>query len=79
MNLVLNVLIGGVDTSQSQLTHAVRLLASHPDQWELLASDPSLAASAADESRDEILRSAVVRIQVTKVVTRRTPAGTRML
>src|SRR3954447_11088419 len=43
VNLVLNVLIGGVDTSQSQLTHAVRLLAQHPDQWELLASDPSLA------------------------------------
>src|SRR3954451_16464930 len=34
VNLVLNVLIGGVDTSQSQLTHAVRLLAEHPDQWE---------------------------------------------
>src|SRR3954468_427241 len=50
VNLVLNVLIGGVDTSQSQLTHAVRLLAAHPDQWELLASDPSLAARAADEA-----------------------------
>src|SRR3954452_24709298 len=31
MNLVLNVLIGGVDTTQSQLAHAVRLLAQHPD------------------------------------------------
>jgi cytochrome P450 len=50
VNLVLNVLIGGVDTSQSQLTHAVRLLAEHPDQWELLAGDPSLAARAADEA-----------------------------
>jgi cytochrome P450 len=50
VNLVLNVLIGGVDTSQSQLTHAVRLLAEHPDQWELLARDPSLAARAADEA-----------------------------
>jgi cytochrome P450 len=50
VNLVLNVLIGGVDTSQSQLTHAVRLLAEHPDQWELLASDPSLAPRAADEA-----------------------------
>jgi cytochrome P450 len=50
VNLVLNVLIGGVDTSQSQLTHAVRLLAEHPDQWELLASDPGLAPRAADEA-----------------------------
>ena len=50
VNLVLNVLIGGVDTSQSQLTHAVRLLAEHPDQWELLARDPSLAPRAADEA-----------------------------
>jgi cytochrome P450 len=50
VNLVLNVLIGGVDTSQSQLTHAVRLLAQHPDQWELLAADPSLAPRAADEA-----------------------------
>jgi cytochrome P450 len=47
---VLNVLIGGVDTSQSQLTHAVRLLAEHPDQWDLLARDPSLAGAAADEA-----------------------------
>ncbi len=50
VNLVLNILIGGVDTSQSQLTHAVRLLATHPDQWKLLAEDPSLAAAAADEA-----------------------------
>src|SRR4051812_13751289 len=50
VNLVLNVLIGGVDTSQSQLAHAVRLLAMHPDQWALLAEDPSLAPAAVDEA-----------------------------
>src|SRR5918992_1447651 len=33
MNLVLNVLVGGVDTTQSQLAHAVRLFAAHPGQW----------------------------------------------
>ncbi len=48
-NLVLNILVGGVDTSQSQLAHAVRLLAAHPDQWELLRSDPRGLASAAVE------------------------------
>ena len=35
-NLVLNVLVGGVDTTQSQLAHALRLFAAHPEQWELL-------------------------------------------
>jgi cytochrome P450 len=49
VNLVLNVLIGGVDTTQSQLAHAVRLFAGHPEQWELLGADPSLAAAAVDE------------------------------
>ena len=50
VNLVLNVLIGGVDTSQSQLAHAVRLLAQHPEQWRLLADDPSLAGQAVEEA-----------------------------
>jgi cytochrome P450 len=50
VNLVLNVLIGGVDTSQSQLSHAVRLLAQHPSQWELLREDPSLAGAAVEEA-----------------------------
>ena len=36
INLVFNVLVGGVDTTQSQLAHAIRLLAEHPEQWELL-------------------------------------------
>jgi cytochrome P450 len=49
VNLVLNVLIGGVDTTQSQLAHAVRLFAEHPAQWQLLAEDPSLAAAAVEE------------------------------
>ena len=42
---MLNVLVGGVDTTQSQLAHALRLFAEHPDQWALLASDPALAAA----------------------------------
>jgi len=50
-NLVLNILVGGVDTSQSQLAHAVRLLAGAPDQWELLREDPEgLALRAVDEA-----------------------------
>jgi len=49
MNLVLNVLVGGVDTTQSQLAHAVRLFAAHPDQWRLLAERPELAPQAVEE------------------------------
>src|SRR5262249_56778302 len=39
INLVFNVLVGGVDTSQSQPPHALHLLAEHPVQWERLARD----------------------------------------
>src|SRR3954454_15989265 len=48
-NLVLNVLVGGVDTTQSQLAHALRLFAAHPDQWALLACEPERAAAAVQE------------------------------
>jgi cytochrome P450 len=50
VNLVLNVLAGGVDTTQAQLAHALRLFAEHPDQWALLAADPSLVGRAVDEA-----------------------------
>jgi cytochrome P450 len=41
INLVLNLLAGGVDTTQSQLSQALRLFAEHPDQWALVAADPA--------------------------------------
>ena len=50
MHLVLDVMNGGVDTTQSQLAHGVRLLADHPDQWRMLREDPSLAPAAAEEA-----------------------------
>jgi cytochrome P450 len=50
INLVFNVLVGGVDTSQSQLAHAMRLLAEDPVQWEALRADPSLAGAAVEEA-----------------------------
>ena len=71
INLVFNVLVGGVDTSQSQLAHAVRLLAEHPDQWELLAQDPSLAERAVEEAlRYEPITPFTARILVEDVVYR---------
>jgi cytochrome P450 len=50
-NLVLNLLVGGIDTSQSQLAHTVRLLAEAPEQWALLRADPrDLAPRAVEEA-----------------------------
>ncbi len=65
VNLVLNVLIGGVDTTQSQLAHAVRLLAEHPEQWAALVADPSLAPRAVEEAlRYEPITPFTARITV---------------
>jgi cytochrome P450 len=82
-NLVLNILVGGVDTSQSQLAHAVRLLALHPDQWELLGSDPhGLALAAVDEAlRVEPITPFTARMTTAEVEHRGItfPAGTIVL
>ncbi|HUO69576.1 MAG TPA: cytochrome P450 [Solirubrobacteraceae bacterium] len=82
-NLVLNILVGGVDTSQSQLAHAVRLLAMHPSQWELLRRDPhGRALAAVDEAlRYEPITPFTARIMVTDVEHRGItfPAGTIVL
>jgi cytochrome P450 len=68
VNLVFNVLVGGVDTSQSQLAHAIRLLAEHPEQWALLAENPSLAAQAVEEAlRYEPITPFTARILVEDV------------
>jgi cytochrome P450 len=49
VNLALNVLAGGVDTTQSQLGHALHLFASHPEQWALLGRWPELVPRAVQE------------------------------
>jgi len=82
-NLVLNILVGGVDTSQSQLAHAVRLLAEHPDQWQVLRSDPrGLAPAAVDEAlRYEPITPFTARILTDEVEYRGVsfPAGSIVL
>ena len=78
INLVFNVLAGGVDTSQSQLAHAVRLLAEHPDQWAALVDDPALAEQAVEEAlRYEPITPFTARILTEEVVFRDVvmPAG----
>lgn len=47
VDLVLNVIAGGSETTQGQLAHALRLFCAHPDQWALLAADPVGLAPAA--------------------------------
>jgi cytochrome P450 len=49
LDVVSSVLVGGVDTTQSQLAHGLRLFAEHPEQWKRLGDDPSLASNAAEE------------------------------
>jgi cytochrome P450 len=49
VNLVLNVIAGGIDTTQSQLAHALRLFAGHPDQWAFLGQHPALVPQAVTE------------------------------
>ena len=46
---MLNVIAGGIDTTQAQLGHALRLFAAHPAQWELLRADPALTPRAVEE------------------------------
>jgi cytochrome P450 len=82
LNLVLNVLVGGVDTTQSQLAHALRLFAGHPDQWALLAAEPALAPRAVEEVlRYEPITPFTARIALEDVAYRDVtfPAGTVVL
>ena len=49
VQLVANLLAGGIDTTSAQLAHAVRLFARHPGQWATLAADPGLVPRAVEE------------------------------
>jgi cytochrome P450 len=49
VHLVSAILVGGVDTTQAQLAHAVRHFANNPDQWRKLGEDPELAVAATEE------------------------------
>jgi cytochrome P450 len=71
VNLVLNVLIGGVDTTQSQLAHTIRLLAEHPEQWAALVAHPPLAERAVEEAlRYEPITPFTARITVEEITFR---------
>ncbi|MCB8914482.1 MAG: cytochrome P450 [Thermoleophilales bacterium] len=82
-NLVLNILVGGVDTTQSQLSHAIRILAGKPDQWQALRENPD---EMVPRAVSEVLRfepiTAFTARQLTEEVEYRDvsfPAGTLMV
>ena len=68
-NLIFSILLGGVDTSQSQLAHAIRLLCANPDQWQLLRERPEeLAVNATNEAiRYEPIAPFTARITIEEV------------
>jgi len=50
-NLLFSILLGGVDTSQSQLSHAIRILSTRPELWARLRADPhELAPKVTEEA-----------------------------
>jgi cytochrome P450 len=82
VHLVSAVLVGGVDTTQSQLSHGIRLFAERPDQWRLLAEDPELVGAAVEEVlRFEPIAPLTARITLEDVEFRDVsfPAGTIVL
>jgi len=79
VQLVTNLLAGGIDTTAAQLAHAVRLFAGHPGQWALLAADPGLVPRAVGEVlRFEPVTPLTARICLEQVEYRDVifPAGT---
>ncbi|HEY3958171.1 MAG TPA: cytochrome P450 [Streptosporangiaceae bacterium] len=76
---MLNVIAGGIDTTQAQLGHAMRLFATHPGQWEVLRRRPELTGRAVQEVlRHEPITPFTARICVEDVTHRGVlfPAGT---
>jgi cytochrome P450 len=48
-NIILLFITAGNETTRHTTSNAFRLFADHPDQWSLLANDPSLVGSAVEE------------------------------
>ncbi len=79
VNLVLNVIAGGIDTTQAQLSHSLRLFAAHPEQWAALRADSALTSLAVEEIlRTEPITPFTARICLEAVEHRGVlfPAGT---
>jgi cytochrome P450 len=82
VHLIGAVLIGGVDTTQAQLAHGIRLLAEHPDQWQALRDDDSLVPAAVEEIlRFEPITPFTARLSSAELTHRGVtfPAGTLLI
>lgn len=82
LNLIMNVLAGGVDTTQAQLAHGIRLFAERPEQWERLRGEPELVARAVEEVlRFEPITPFTARMASEEIVYRDVtiPAGTVLM
>ncbi|HUP85223.1 MAG TPA: cytochrome P450 [Acidimicrobiales bacterium] len=66
---------GGAETTRTLISHGLRTFVDHPDQWELLASDPSLVPSAVEE----MLRWVTPLNNMFRTVARDTEIGGRAL
>jgi cytochrome P450 len=79
VNLVVDVIAGGVDTTQAQLSHSLRQFSIHPGQWEELRARPELVGRAVEEAlRYEPIAPLTARICLEDVEHRGVlfPAGT---
>lgn len=79
VNLAVNVLAGAVDTTQSELAHAMHLFATHPSEWRKVRDDASLVPGAVDEVlRFEPVAPFTARVCVDDVTVKDVtfPAGT---
>ena len=49
LSMVPLLIFGGIDTTRNQLGLGLHMMIAHPEQWELLAQRPELAAAAVEE------------------------------
>ena len=80
--LVAGLLMAGTDTTRNQLAGSLYALCDYPDQWQLLADHPELAANAVEETMRHspisfgTLRTALEDVELAGVVI---PAGTLVI
>lgn len=82
LHLTMNVLAGGVDTTQAQLAHGIRLFCEHPESWRRLRSDPQLVPRAVEEVlRFEPITPFTARMATEEITYRDVtiPAGTVLM
>jgi cytochrome P450 len=80
--LMIDYIAPSLDTTISAISNAIYLLATHPEQWQLLKSDPTLIPNAINEilRYESPLRAFARRvISDTQIADTRIPAGARVV